>query len=695
MNLNIERNKERDKERNRIPFCHYFKFKDRDYLLAVILPIVAFGVIFLLVHRDHFSGRLMELSDQASYAIQIIEAQNFDVLVGPYSRFGFNHPGPILFYYHALMEPLIWFIRTPMGIHLFSQFLLNLFFLFLVLQIVYRSYKNKLAVYLFFICLLVGLLPITPKVFISIWPPHVLVIPMVLCALSAIQVALGKSRYFPELALSAVFILQCNLSGALIVLPVSAIAMGLFFMRQKKDPLRNTRRKKWILIFTLLFVVISFTPPLLEELRPGEGNLTKIYRFYQNKEPGSHSFKDVSHYLLGYYYTPVVKLFSPGSQGAVSPVAAVLLLLLFLLLAINLVYRYTGRGKGKRKPNHEPMPQTTLYLIYFIAAAFVLSFFGAGQIPGELLDYIYFYQLGIAGLLYFVLLSGLTGYLRPLLLSLSSRIKIKDVIAAGAMIVFILIVSLRYYEKVPVRIDSVMINKMVRFIKPRPDVTYELFFKEGGKHHNQWTIAVGLALKLKRMGIRYCVSKEWQLIFGTKKPCGNKSGIRRISFYNPKQYRSPARERALSFQKTIIEFGELRKKPLPFKLYFDSSDEYFRDWHGASSVARAFTGQSASFRIPMAPVDETVKTCRLEITGRSVDRGRVFNLTLNGHFLAELSFGHEGINKKAVDFDAGLLNAAESTLIEIQCQAPHPTHPGGTKPLVFVFESLQIKARED
>ena len=260
----------------------------------------------MLVNWGHFDGRLMELRDQASYALQIIEAKSFNAYLGPYSRFEFNHPGPFLFYYHALTEPLMFFVPSPMGKHMFAQFLLNLFLLFLILQIIYRCYESTGLRYLFFICLLMGWLPVTPKVFMSLWPPYVLLIPMVLFTLAAIRFAMGEIRYLPELSVSAVIILHNNLSGSIIVMPLAAIALGFFFYKRKEVPPLSKSKTRFIILFTLIFLVLTSAPPILEELQPGEGNLTKIYNFYQNRGSGNQSLSDAASYLAGLLPDPTL-----------------------------------------------------------------------------------------------------------------------------------------------------------------------------------------------------------------------------------------------------------------------------------------------------------------------------------------------------------------------------------------------------
>ena len=67
------------------------------------------GIVSLVVVSRH-EERFREVSDGAILEISTIEALNGRQLLGPYSRFGWNHPGPLYFY---LQGP--WYLAS--GLH--------------------------------------------------------------------------------------------------------------------------------------------------------------------------------------------------------------------------------------------------------------------------------------------------------------------------------------------------------------------------------------------------------------------------------------------------------------------------------------------------------------------------------------------------------------------------------------------------
>ena len=65
-------------------------------------------LLAVLVARNAFlfSNRYYEIGDQGANSILIEQARHFKLLVGNYSRLGFNHPGPAYLYVQAWGEEL-------------------------------------------------------------------------------------------------------------------------------------------------------------------------------------------------------------------------------------------------------------------------------------------------------------------------------------------------------------------------------------------------------------------------------------------------------------------------------------------------------------------------------------------------------------------------------------------------------------
>lgn len=109
---------------------------------VVLLPVLLAGAV-IAANRHWYSGPLVETGDEAAYALQVERAKRFGELVGPYSRFDFNHPGPVASYYYAATEPMLAALPSPMGRHHVAQLLLNMAFLVMALHAVYVLSPRK------------------------------------------------------------------------------------------------------------------------------------------------------------------------------------------------------------------------------------------------------------------------------------------------------------------------------------------------------------------------------------------------------------------------------------------------------------------------------------------------------------------------------------------------------------------------
>ena len=61
-------------------------------MVAIVTALVA-------INRHYFfETRLYEFADMAANSLEVLQAKKFELYYGNYSRWGFHHPGPALFY---------------------------------------------------------------------------------------------------------------------------------------------------------------------------------------------------------------------------------------------------------------------------------------------------------------------------------------------------------------------------------------------------------------------------------------------------------------------------------------------------------------------------------------------------------------------------------------------------------------------
>jgi hypothetical protein len=84
------------------------KLIDSDYFLPVL-----FLAFLLIAGTSQWNRPYDEIGDEALIGLQTIRAGHLAEGVGPYSRAGFHHPGPINFYLYAAAETVFPFIKAP------------------------------------------------------------------------------------------------------------------------------------------------------------------------------------------------------------------------------------------------------------------------------------------------------------------------------------------------------------------------------------------------------------------------------------------------------------------------------------------------------------------------------------------------------------------------------------------------------
>jgi len=637
---------------------------NRNYLLYVLLIPALFFIAFMFINFKVFMNPGFEDGDVSSYALQIIRAKSFQEYLGPYSRFHFNHPGPISFYYYALMEIFLKLLPNPLGQHLMAQFLLNIFFLFISLHILYVSLEKKYLVIAFFINLLFCLYPLQNNIFMRLWPPFLLIFPMITFTLSIAKVSSGELKFLFVAVISSIFIIQNNVSGIVIVVPFFLIAFVLFFwncmkfqkletevsangekvlarrrfpfglrfvkFKPKYFSLKFSKADIRIIVASLLFLFIAFLPPLYEQFSSERGNISKIFDFFKSQKGFQHSFWDACNYVFNFYKEPLKALikFDP-------------LILTLILVGVSLI----NLRKERNFIN---------YLILFVLLGISLSIFGAMKITGEMMPYIFNYEAAFVSFLYFAFI------ISPLRL-----IKIPN-LNKGVLLTFLvistLLIAFRFFRVTRIPPDP-KFDQIIEAIKPDRQVTYELFWRNGGQHHDQWAVATRLALKLIRQGYDVCVPEEWQVIFGKKLICNKKKNIQRIALYSTDRYVSSVREHSFSAGGTTIEWGKMKRFSIPLTISFDSPDEYFVNWYPASENARGTLDHSARIILPLDKIDPAKKRFLIKIMARS-SVSRKTKILINGLPLTETSFNPESMEEKSFPCEATLLKSHEENSIE-------------------------------
>jgi hypothetical protein len=192
-------------------------------MLLAVLPLLPTLVSILKSPWPESSAE----DDLAILEIRTIDAGRGQHLIGPYSRFGWSHPGPAEFY--LLLPAYLLSGRKTAGLGL-GAILLNLASVAGLALVAFRILGVRRAAPV--VALLAGLVSfLGPSILGSAWNPHVTILPFALFLFLAAAFALKGPWYLPAAAFVASGIVQTHLGYVPIVAVVGAATVPPAFSR--------------------------------------------------------------------------------------------------------------------------------------------------------------------------------------------------------------------------------------------------------------------------------------------------------------------------------------------------------------------------------------------------------------------------------------------------------------------------------
>ena len=203
-------------------------------LVALVRLLIAASAVDWLPVGDHVAMKLRALDVGTSET----------PLVGVYSRFGWNHPGPMLFY--ALAGPLRLSGLADNSM-LFTAIAINLGAMAAALWMAARVRRDTLALTALFLALLC--LGLNLGTLADPWNPYVILLPMFAAIIAAWRITAGDRVAGIVLVVAGSFAVQSHLGSAPVMLAVTAcglLGLGLR-IRNDQDRERDVRTLLWML----------------------------------------------------------------------------------------------------------------------------------------------------------------------------------------------------------------------------------------------------------------------------------------------------------------------------------------------------------------------------------------------------------------------------------------------------------------
>lgn len=481
---------------------------------VVLLPALLVGVM-LAVNGRWYAAPLVEVGDEAAYGLQVERAKRFRELVGPYSRFDFNHPGPAASYYYAFTEPVLTPWPSPMGRHHVAQLLLNAAFLLMALHAIYVLSPRKtdallLAAAFLFVLARSGL---GADYLSKIWPPYLLIFPALTLVTTMAGVSMGRVALALPAALASIYMVHNHVSAVTVVAPMWVLGVALALVARRGRPNRLTGLERASLWAAMTIVVVSLVPLIVDEWRYSPGNLSRLWAFFATQPGASHGGGEAAQFVGRFFARP----FSPG-LGHPARIMAAVMLMAGIALAGDPIHRR---------------------LVALVWMGVMLLVLGATRIVGPLIDHVLLFAVAFAAMAVFLVMVGLR-LSRPLVVW--PLVVVAAGMALGAGIV-------RDDVATPQPTEA-----LFQAIDPQPGRTYALVWEEEGPHHEQWSMAASLALMMTRRGLAVCTPPTWWVMFG-RDMSACPPDAERLTLYATEQRPPQRRAHSASAGGTTVEWG--------------------------------------------------------------------------------------------------------------------------------------------
>lgn len=250
----------------------------RDPLTWIVVALVCAPLLVAVV-RSVLAGE-RATSDWALLELGIRDVGSADTpFVGPYSRFGWNHPGPLLY---LLIAPFYRLLGADGGAMFAGAALVNVACIVGIVLISRRMGGRRLMVVMG-----LGLTLLTTGAGSTLadpWNPYLALLPFTLFLLAAASVADGDLPMIPVAIAAGSFTVQAHIGYAapVALLTAWAVVVGVVSTRRRwRAGHRPTSRRLGMVAGTSLGILaLAWVMPAIEQATTDPGNLTEIVDYF-------------------------------------------------------------------------------------------------------------------------------------------------------------------------------------------------------------------------------------------------------------------------------------------------------------------------------------------------------------------------------------------------------------------------------
>ena len=241
--------------------------------LAFCVPALCVALFIIVFGRTYSSVPLHEIGDFAANSLLVQDARHLHLLVGHYSRVGFNHPGPALLYVLAAGESIFFDLMhltvSPFAGQIYAVALLSGFWI-VAIGMLLRRMQRSIASAVITTALFAGVTAyLNFQAFAGPWFPHMYYFAFAAFTVSVAALIMGRADGLVLLAVSLGFLLNGHVSfvGVTAVMLMCALVanawVGTRANAQRTWVLsRAYLTRNWLVIAVSIAIVVLFLVPL-------------------------------------------------------------------------------------------------------------------------------------------------------------------------------------------------------------------------------------------------------------------------------------------------------------------------------------------------------------------------------------------------------------------------------------------------
>jgi hypothetical protein len=224
-------------------------------------------------------GHIYLLSDVAVLDMNMRNAANFHQLLGPFSRFGLHHPGPVFVYLASFVARLIGLSHGAQALVVTAALVAGLS-LAATVYVLGQMGGTSVAVAATVGSLLVALLT-TDQLEVDPWNPYVIALPLVLFGILMLWTMRGSATALAAMLVVGSYEVQTDYGTGIYVVALTAAALVVLVARHKLGGLV----RGWKAPVLLAIAGVMWVPPLIDQFTSAHPNLSALASFVTSHHP--------------------------------------------------------------------------------------------------------------------------------------------------------------------------------------------------------------------------------------------------------------------------------------------------------------------------------------------------------------------------------------------------------------------------